>query len=57
MLSVGLMSGTSMDGIEAALLETNGTPTLLNERGAISLAYDPRFSLFLRAAEYAIRKA
>ncbi len=29
MLSIGLMSGTSMDGIDAALLETDGTAKTL----------------------------
>lgn len=55
MLSVGLMSGTSMDGIDAALLETDGTPTGLCELGYTSLVYDPRFRKLLKAAEYAIR--
>lgn len=55
MLSIGLMSGTSMDGIDAALLETDGTPYLLKEHGAASLTYDPRFSLLLKATEQAVR--
>ena len=38
MLSIGLMSGTSMDGIDAALLETDGSPNLIKELGHISLA-------------------
>lgn len=56
MLSIGLMSGTSMDGIDAALLETDGTPLLLKEQGSASLVYDPRFSLLLKATEYAVRE-
>lgn len=55
MLSVGLMSGTSMDGIDAALLETDGTPHMLRELGNVSLTYDSRFTKLLKAAEYAIR--
>lgn len=55
MLSIGLMSGTSMDGIDAALLETDGTPLLLKQLGSASLSYDKRFSLILKATECAVR--
>lgn len=57
MLSVGLMSGTSMDGIDAALLETDGTPAFIRELGHVSLEYDPPFKILLKATEYSIRKA
>ncbi|HXH54204.1 MAG TPA: anhydro-N-acetylmuramic acid kinase, partial [Gammaproteobacteria bacterium] len=56
MISIGLMSGTSMDGIEAALLETDGSPNILRPLGHISLAYDPRFKILLKSAEYAVKK-
>ncbi len=56
MISIGLMSGTSMDGIEAALLETDGSPDILRPLGHVSLAYDPRFKILLKAAEYAVKK-
>lgn len=46
-----------MDGIDAALLETDGTPHLLKEHGSASLVYDPRFSLVLKATEYAVRQS
>jgi anhydro-N-acetylmuramic acid kinase len=55
MLSIGLMSGTSMDGIDAALLETDGTPGLLNELGNVVLIYSAEFKILLKAAEFAIR--
>jgi anhydro-N-acetylmuramic acid kinase len=56
MISIGLMSGTSMDGIEAALLETDGSPDLLRSLGHISLAYTPQFKILLKSAEYAVKK-
>ncbi|HQZ87729.1 MAG TPA: anhydro-N-acetylmuramic acid kinase [Gammaproteobacteria bacterium] len=56
MISIGLMSGTSMDGIEAALLETDGSPTVLRALAHISLTYDPRFKILLKSAEYAVKK-
>ncbi len=55
MLAIGLMSGTSMDGIDAALLETDGA-ALINELGHYSLVYDRRTKVLLKAAEYAVRK-
>jgi anhydro-N-acetylmuramic acid kinase len=56
MYSIGLMSGTSMDGIEAALIETDGSPNLLKTLGHVSMPYSPRFKILLKAAEYAVRK-
>lgn len=55
MLSIGLMSGTSMDGIDAALLETDGE-SHVKELGNISIPYDSQFKTLLKAAEYAIRQ-
>lgn len=55
MLSIGLMSGTSMDGIDAALLETNGSQEL-KELGQYSLSYPPAFKVLLKAAEWAVRQ-
>lgn len=55
MISIGLMSGTSMDGIDAALLETDGSPNLLKPLGHISMNYSPRFKLLLKSAEYAVK--
>lgn len=55
MLSIGLMSGTSMDGIDAALLQTDGSPTCLKELGNVSINYDQDFKINLKIAEYAIR--
>ncbi len=55
MLSIGLMSGTSMDGIDAALLETDGAHEV-KERGHVSLSYPTIFKILLKSAEYTIRK-
>jgi len=52
MLSIGLMSGSSMDGIEAAVLKTDGTPHLLKAIGQLSFEYHPLFKLLLKAGEY-----
>lgn len=57
MLSIGLMSGTSMDGIDAALLETDGSVNLIRELGNVSISYDANFKTLLKAAEHAIRKS
>lgn len=56
MLSIGLMSGTSMDGIDAALLETDGSAEVLKELGDISIAYPQSFKILLKAAEYSVRR-
>lgn len=54
MLSIGLMSGTSMDGIDAALIETDGEH-VVHELGHTTLAYTPEFKIQLKAAEYTVR--
>lgn len=51
--AIGLMSGTSMDGIDAALLTTDGE-TIIKEQAYTSLAYEPEMHLLLKAAEFAI---
>lgn len=56
MLSIGLMSGTSMDGVDAALLETDGSPYQLREGGHVSLEYPLIFKNVLKATEYVIRE-
>lgn len=48
------MSGTSMDGIDAALIETDGHAQI-RELANISLAYDSEFKTLLKAAEHAVR--
>lgn len=53
MYSIGLMSGTSMDGIDAALLETDGK-TNIKDLGHTAINYDPRFKILLKAAEYTV---
>jgi anhydro-N-acetylmuramic acid kinase len=54
MRAIGLMSGTSMDGIDVALIETDGDSRL--ERGpAQTFPYDPRFTDSLRGAVAAAR--
>ncbi len=55
-LSLGLMSGTSMDGIDAALLETDGTAQNLKMLESIFLPYNSTFKILLKAAEYSVRK-
>lgn len=46
---IGLMSGTSIDGVDAALIETNGEDHVVRQ-GAVSLAYDEAFRAQLRQA-------
>jgi anhydro-N-acetylmuramic acid kinase len=56
MLSIGLMSGTSMDGIDAALLNTDGKITIV-ELGNVFLPYADELKILLKAIEYATRQA
>ena len=54
MRAIGLMSGTSMDGIDVALIDTDGESHV--ERGpAQTFQYDPRFKATLREAIAAAR--
>ncbi len=55
MLSIGLMSGTSMDGIDAALIKTDGVAQV-TELDDCSLVYDLEMRILLKAAETAVRE-
>lgn len=46
---IGLMSGTSLDGVDAALLETDGE-TVARPGSALTLSYDPQTRALLRTA-------
>ncbi len=54
--SIGLMSGTSMDGIDAVLMETDGKK-IIKPKVTASISYDDEFKLKLREAELAVRDA
>ena len=47
--AIGLMSGTSMDGIDAALIETDGENIVI-PRGFLTIPYDAEFVVRLRNA-------
>lgn len=55
MLTIGLMSGTSMDGIDAALIETDGE-NVVKELAGVSLDYSTHFKVQLKEIESAVRK-
>lgn len=50
-LFIGLMSGTSMDGIDAALLQTDGQTKLIS-KGHVYLPYDANFIFLLKSTEW-----
>lgn len=54
--SIGLMSGTSMDGIDAVLMETDGKK-IIKSIATESIVYDNKFKLLLRDTELAVRNA
>jgi len=54
MLAAGLMSGTSMDGIDAALLQTDGTAGLIRPVAYTTLSYSAEFRRKLKSAELAV---
>lgn len=54
MLSIGLMSGTSMDGVDAALIFTDGEQEVV-ELGNISIDYPDAAKILLKAAERAVK--
>jgi anhydro-N-acetylmuramic acid kinase len=54
-VTIGLMSGTSMDGIDATLMVTDGK-TQNKEIASASIKYEPDFHLALKGSEYAVRK-
>jgi len=47
-LAIGLMSGTSIDGIDAAAIETDGLHTVA-PRGALTIPYEPALRARIRA--------
>lgn len=49
MRAIGLMSGTSMDGIDVAMIETDGE-SAVNRRPALTVAYDRNFRAALGRA-------
>lgn len=55
MLSIGLMSGTSMDGIDASLVETDGEDQV-KELACLSMDYDAEFKLLLHAAQFCVKE-
>lgn len=55
MLAIGLMSGTSMDGVDAALLELDDNGAILSDLGHASLDYTSETKLLLKAMEFSVR--
>jgi anhydro-N-acetylmuramic acid kinase len=56
MLSIGLMSGTSMDGIDAALLKTDGKAAIA-QIDNVFLPYPPELKILFKMIEYATRQS
>jgi anhydro-N-acetylmuramic acid kinase len=56
MLIIGLMSGTSLDGIDAALVKTNGTPESIERLSYFSLPYDENSKILFKALTYALQQ-
>src|SRR3990167_5819598 len=54
-LAIGMMTGSSMDGIDAALIETDGHHYVRTLATACS-TFSPAFQLALRIAEYAVQQ-
>jgi len=54
--SIGLMSGTSMDGIDAVLMETDGG-SIIRSKMTASLSYSSEFKLQMRQAEFETKQA
>ncbi len=54
-LALGLMSGTSMDGIDGALIETDGL-FHVKQMGHVSIPYAPHVRTLLKAAESFVRQ-
>jgi len=55
LLTIGLMSGTSIDGIDGALIKTDGLHEIFEIEKA-SLRYETPFHHALKATEYSVRK-
>jgi anhydro-N-acetylmuramic acid kinase len=53
--SIGLMSGTSMDGIDAGLIQSDGKSDI-RELGHFSYRYEVDVHLLLKAAEYTVNQ-
>ncbi|MDP3371450.1 MAG: anhydro-N-acetylmuramic acid kinase [Candidatus Paracaedibacteraceae bacterium] len=56
-LSIGLMSGTSMDGVDAALLSLSDDESSIIDLGHVSLDYAFESKLLFKAAEYSFKQA
>ncbi len=53
LVAAGLMSGTSMDGIDGTLLITDGE-RFVKDLGSYSISYEPEFKLLLKSCEQAV---